>query len=169
MTMKLAKKTAPSRKRNDKGFSLIELIIVITIMAILTALVAPQLLRYVEQARVAKDRATMDEVLRACNLSLTNQFVDPSGRMWYAPNGTIPNVRQTLAEELALILGGTARPNGTWWIVEGLPPLQSKLYQENYSSAYPTSRGRQVFFFTQTIVNKVLVDITVVYENDPFK
>ena len=36
------------KQRNDKGFSLIELIIVITIMAILTAMLAPQLLRYVE-------------------------------------------------------------------------------------------------------------------------
>jgi len=36
------------KKRNNKGFSLIELVIVITIMVILTALLAPQLLRYVE-------------------------------------------------------------------------------------------------------------------------
>ena len=41
----LAQKTALTRKKNNKGFSLIELVIVITIMAILTALLAPQLLR----------------------------------------------------------------------------------------------------------------------------
>jgi len=71
--MQIAKKTAPSRKRNNKGFSLIELIIVITIMAILTALLAPQLLRYVEQSRVAKDAVTLDEVERAISLALTDE------------------------------------------------------------------------------------------------
>ena len=62
-------------KKNNKGFSLIELVIVITIMVILTALLAPQLLRYVEQSREAKDAVTMDELVRAVELSLTDETV----------------------------------------------------------------------------------------------
>jgi len=43
------------KKTNNKGFSLVELIVVIAIMAVLTVVVAPQFLGYVEDARRAKD------------------------------------------------------------------------------------------------------------------
>ncbi len=44
------------KKMNNKGFSLVELIIVIAIMAILIVVLAPQYLRYVERARNSTDR-----------------------------------------------------------------------------------------------------------------
>lgn len=40
---------------NNKGFSLVELIIVIAIMAVLVGVLAPQFIKYVEQARRGKD------------------------------------------------------------------------------------------------------------------
>ena len=43
------------KKTNNKGFSLVELIVVIAIMAVLVGVVAPTFLRYVEDARRAKD------------------------------------------------------------------------------------------------------------------
>lgn len=42
-------------RMNDKGFSLVELIIVIAIMAILIVVLAPQYLRYVERSRNSTD------------------------------------------------------------------------------------------------------------------
>lgn len=39
-------------KMNDKGFSLVELIIVIAIMAVLVVVLAPQYLKYVERSRI---------------------------------------------------------------------------------------------------------------------
>ena len=42
------------KKMNTKGFSLVELIIVIAIMAILAAALAPQLIKYLEESRAAK-------------------------------------------------------------------------------------------------------------------
>ena len=44
------------KKLNNKGFSLVELIIVIAIMAVLIGVLAPQYLRYVERSRVSTDR-----------------------------------------------------------------------------------------------------------------
>lgn len=54
------------KKMNNKGFSLVELIIVIAIMAILIVVLAPQYLRYVERARNSTDRdnaAAMESAL----------------------------------------------------------------------------------------------------------
>lgn len=42
-------------KMNDKGFSLVELIIVIAIMAVLVVVLAPQYLKYVERSRNSTD------------------------------------------------------------------------------------------------------------------
>lgn len=51
------------RKMNNKGFSLVELIIVIAIMVILVAVLAPQYLRYVEKSRVSTDTQTAVEFI----------------------------------------------------------------------------------------------------------
>ena len=48
--------------RNDKGFTLVELIIVIAIIAILSAVSVPQYVRYVERSRIAVDEAYIGEV-----------------------------------------------------------------------------------------------------------
>lgn len=53
------------KEMNNKGFSLVELIIVIAIMVILIAVLAPQYLRYVEKSRVASDQNTMVEYINA--------------------------------------------------------------------------------------------------------
>ncbi len=42
-------------KKNNLGFSLVELIIVIAILAILTAIIAPNLIKYYKRARKARD------------------------------------------------------------------------------------------------------------------
>ena len=44
------------KKLNNKGFSLVELIIVIAIMAVLIGVLAPQYLKYVERSRNSSDQ-----------------------------------------------------------------------------------------------------------------
>lgn len=49
-------------KKNNKGFSLVELVIVIAIMAILAAAISPAMLKYIRRARAAaciKNRDTI--------------------------------------------------------------------------------------------------------------
>ena len=43
------------KQKNNKGFSLVELIVVIAIMAVLVGVLAPQLIKYVEKSREATD------------------------------------------------------------------------------------------------------------------
>ena len=59
----------------NKGFSLVELIVVIAIMAVMTSVLAPSLLGYVEQSRMAKDNSAMGEVTNAIKLALADQDV----------------------------------------------------------------------------------------------
>lgn len=66
-------------KKNNKGFSLVELIIVIAIMAILVGTLAPQYLRYVEKSRLAADAQTIEEitsVLQVIAASPDNELLD---------------------------------------------------------------------------------------------
>ena len=59
----------------NKGFSLVELIVVIAIMAVMAAVLAPALLGYVERSRAQKDDSAVDEVVSAIHLSLADQNV----------------------------------------------------------------------------------------------
>ena len=62
------------RLLNNKGFSLVELIIVIAIMAILVGVLAPSLLRYVEKTNVSADTQLADAVRTA----VVTAMMDPS-------------------------------------------------------------------------------------------
>ena len=59
--------------KNNKGFSLVELIIVIAIMAILAAAIAPALIRYINKARIADDLTAAGEIVSAANTAMTNE------------------------------------------------------------------------------------------------
>ncbi len=59
--------------KNNKGFSLVELIIVIAIMAILVGVMAPQLIKYIEKTNVSSDAQTCDSIRSA----ITTAMLDP--------------------------------------------------------------------------------------------
>lgn len=60
--------------KNNKGFSLVELIIVIAIMAILVGVMAPQLIKYIEKTNVSNDTQICDTVRTAVQTAM----MDPS-------------------------------------------------------------------------------------------
>lgn len=53
------------KQKNNKGFSLVELIVVIAIMAVLVGVLAPQLIKYVEKSREATDIQNADSIATA--------------------------------------------------------------------------------------------------------
>ena len=60
-------------KKNNKGFSLVELIVVILIMAILGVALTPQVMKWVNNSRVAADSTNYDALVEACNLALASE------------------------------------------------------------------------------------------------
>lgn len=51
--------------KNNKGFSLVELIVVVAIMAVLMAVLVPTLVRNVEKTRIQKDKSAVADVRHA--------------------------------------------------------------------------------------------------------
>ncbi len=63
------------KKMNNKGFSLVELIVVVLIMAIIAVALAPQVMRWVENSRKSNDIESYNSLVTACNTASTDEAV----------------------------------------------------------------------------------------------
>lgn len=77
---------------NNKGFSLVELIIVIAIMAVLIGVLAPTYMQYVEKSKKSNDVSTVDSIMNACEVLA----VDPEAK-WPASNTVTITVGSSLS------------------------------------------------------------------------
>ncbi len=110
------------KKMNNKGFSLVELIIVIAIMAILVGVLAPQFIKYVEQSRESTDISSIDEVKKAVETFVAD----------YNPGGTI-TVTATGGGSIAVTESGTSTTWASKATDYGITATNTKL-KSNYST-----------------------------------
>ncbi len=61
--------------KDDKGFSMVELVIVIAIMAILISLLAPQYIKYVEKSKIAADEDLIANVHDIIAMAITDENI----------------------------------------------------------------------------------------------
>ena len=60
---------------NKTGFSLVELVVIVAIMAVLLAVLSPSIWNYVEKSRAQKDDSGMDEWTNAIQIALSDSDV----------------------------------------------------------------------------------------------
>jgi len=64
------------RLKSKKGFSLVELLIVIAIMAVLVGVLAPQYIRYVERSRMSADVQTVNTIASTIRMTTLDPMFD---------------------------------------------------------------------------------------------
>lgn len=62
--------------KNNKGFSLVELIIVIAIMAVLVTVIVPTMFQYIEKSKRAVDIQNADSFIQAARAVITDHQLD---------------------------------------------------------------------------------------------
>jgi type IV pilus assembly protein PilA len=116
------------KKMNNKGFSLVELIIVIAIMAILIAVLAPQYLRYVEKSRLQADNSAIGEVANAVKVACANDKINEgiTGSESYTFSTTAQAVSfgpASLDAELANVVGSSIQLKSNTYKQSGMPKI----------------------------------------------
>lgn len=71
-------------RKSNKGFTLVELIIVVAIIAVLSAVVAPQYIKYVERSRQGVDASTLEEVRHAVEVEAAIQETNTASKVTIA-------------------------------------------------------------------------------------
>lgn len=97
-------------KKNNKGFSLVELIIVIAIMAILVAVLGPQYLKFVERSRKSTDCQNAAELLTAIQVYCSEPTA-PTGMVLITSDTT--GTSFTITPKSGSTAGGISVSSGT--------------------------------------------------------
>jgi len=99
-------------KKNNKGFTLVELIVVIAILGVLMAVLVPQYIQYVEKSRQGADRSTLGEIYHSVEITaasaesitagtFTIEIGDSDGALKYGGNAVIGTAK--IEEEIEAV------------------------------------------------------------------
>lgn len=142
-------------KMNNKGFSLVELIVVIAIMAVLMGVLAPTLIGNIEKSRETKDLQALDAVYQA----FTHAVSTEAGAKQAASN--------TITNEPISSFMGSAALSGNWKTI-------AEDVQEELGASAPTlsagcnSDASDTFYITvNPTTKKVYVKISDAAANNP--
>lgn len=116
MTNYLTRKKAAivNGMKENKGFSLVELIIVVAIMAVLVGVLAPNLIRYIESSREGADISTINQVHSSLAQSIaTTEGVVSGTTVTVAADGGIASTDSALQTELHATIGDNIGVRGS--------------------------------------------------------
>ena len=98
------------KKKDNKGFTLVELVIVVAILAILVGLLAPQYTKYVERSRQAADASNLDNLVTVVKVAAVDDKYKG-----LVPTGETDNVFTFIISDggSGVYLGNTAQADTT--------------------------------------------------------
>lgn len=140
-------------KKNNKGFSLVELIVVIAIMIVLVAVLAPVLSKYVEQSRRATDVQNANTIAEA-------MLVEVADDSSYASK-----VSTTPAE----LKKGDADNGNVPSAIADVPAVKGNLYKNGkFFVSYDASTNKASVYIG-TASDKITGDLTVEKNANDYK
>ena len=144
------------RVGKNKGFSLVEMIIVIALMAILVAVMAPVLIKYIEKSKVSTDLRSLDTIYQGVIYAMNDPEVvqDPASQTL---------INSLTSPTLLSDLGAGSNANTLFYkeLIDCLnwPDLQPATYREIITSTHGSS-AEIMLQYKGGVMNPVAVWIT---------
>ncbi|GEM_PF-701336 len=132
-------------RRNNKGFSMVELIIVVAMLAILMALLAPQYIRYIEKAKIREDDAIVKSLIDVIMLTVEDSEAYDS-----LSNGATP----------VFSMDANGAISVTGWDAAMEAKFQREAYAVLYGSTSPEARFKSKEFKTFLAGNNIQLTYT---------
>jgi prepilin-type N-terminal cleavage/methylation domain-containing protein len=159
-------------KNNNKGFSLVELIVVMAIMAILAVTLTPKLSQYIDKARQTNDREAVNAIYSAIRLGMMDDAVYATPKAGITTNGSgtspyVQNLSGTAATSLYTISGAD---HDTWTFNAGI--ADDNLFNSQITEVVGNFKlqsnlagaGTQI---TISVSSPTLFSVTLDYDGNP--
>lgn len=160
--------------KNQKGFTLIELVVVMVILALLAAVAVPKFLDLQKQAEVASVRAVAGNIRSALSLRVARALVagedlaELAGSPAVTANTLYPmDLLSNIPTPYSGTLGATlsvADHKGTWWQGSGSHDLYYNPKNSDIATDLVDGRVRYEIELVQETVDGVLTNVGLVLE-----
>ncbi len=127
------------KKSNNKGFSLVELIIVIAIMVVLIGVLAPMFFRYVEKSKQGSDIDALASAITVAQAYYADKTMPDSVTLTLATGAAIDSDDSNLDTELAAAGTTSYIAKGVATFTAELTPSGSITYTVTNSEYYEVS------------------------------
>lgn len=158
-------------KGNNKGFSLVELIVVMAIMAILAVTLTPRLSQYIDKARQSNDREVVNAVYTSIKLGMLDDDIYALPDSIIDPDATIP-----VLEYSYILSGGDTDTNlyrvtntNEWRVVEAIKTSDlffGQIAEVVGNFKLQSTKAQADAQITITVYSKTLFKVELDYEND---
>ena len=116
------------KKTSNKGFSMVELIIVIAIMAILAAALAPALIKYINKSRLSTDIQTGTSIASAASAAMAVESANDASTK-YTASPVVVNPTNITGDSFA----------SEFWNVMGVSSVAGKAKKDIGGTTIPTN------------------------------